>query len=196
MDLRTTPDPHFADTEPAQAVLAEVTCTWSHDMSAPEHTTALVVHAAREMLVLEATDPRHALPALGTLLEVTGDIEQLTGRLAEVGRAGRFLISVSDRPVRVALRLRVSLPGTLRCATLAEPRTVEIVDLTTGGARLRGVELPVDSQVTFEFTPPGRDEPVTVRARVAHSSDNQAEQPWIGVVFRLVAMRGGRQPAT
>jgi hypothetical protein len=35
-----------------------------------------------------------------------------------------------------------------------------------------------------------------VRARVAHSSENQAQQPWIGVVFRLVAMRGGRQPAT
>jgi hypothetical protein len=193
MDLRTATDPHPSDTEAAQAVLAEVTCTWSHDLNAPENTTALVIHAARDMLVLEATDPRTALPALGTLLEVTGDIEHLSGRLAEVGRAGRFLISVGDRPVRLALRLRVSLPGLLRCASLPDPRTVEIVDLTTGGARLRGVELPVDSQVTFEFTPPGRDEPVTVRARVAHSSETQAEQPWIGVVFRLVAMRGGRQ---
>ena len=191
MDLRTATDRQAADTEPAQAVLAEVTCTWSHDMNAPEQATAVVVHAAQEMLVLEASNPRQALPALGTLVDVSGDIEPLTGRLAEVGRAGRFLISVGERPVRLALRLRVSLPGMLRCATLPEPRTVEIVDLTTGGARLRGVELPVDSHVTFEFTPPGRDEPVTVRALVAHSSEN-AEQPWIGVVFRLVAMRGGR----
>jgi len=191
MDLRAPTDP-FGDTGPAQAVLAEVTCTWSHDMNAPKQTTAVVVYAAREMLVLEATDPRQTLPALGTLIAVTGDVEHLSGRLAEVGRAGRFLISVGERPVRLALRLRVSLPGTLRSPTRSRPRTVEIVDLTTGGARLRGVELPVDSHVTFEFTPPGRDEPVTVRALVAHSSTNQAEQPWIGVVFRLVAMRGGR----
>jgi hypothetical protein len=193
MDFRAVTAPHTADTtDPVQAVLAEVTCAWSHDMNAPGQTTAVVVHAAREMLVLEASNPRQALPALGTLIQVTGDIGPLTGRLAEVGRAGRFLISLGDRPVRLVLRLRVSLPGTLRCATLPEPQAVEIVDLTTSGARLRGVEVPVDSHVTFEFTPPGRDEPVTVRALVAHSSNNQAEQPWIGVVFRLVAMRGGR----
>jgi hypothetical protein len=192
MDLRALNGPAAAETmEPAQAVLAEVTCIWSHDLNAPGQTTAMVVHAAREMLVLEASNPREVLPALGTLIQVTGDIEPVTGRLAEVGRAGRFLISLGERPVRNALRLRVSLHGTLRCATLPEPRSVEIVDLTTGGARLRGVELPVDSQVTFEFTPPGRDDPVTVRARVAHTS-NQPDQPWIGVVFRLVAMRGGR----
>jgi len=196
--LRITADTYAMDfraaetSEPAQAVLAEVTCTWNHDLNGPERTTAVVVHVARDMLVLEATNPRQALPALGTLIAVTGDIESLTGRLAEVGRAGRFLISLGDRPVRLVLRLRVSLPGMLRSPTLAEPQRVEIVDLTTGGARLRGVDVRVDSHVTFEFTPPGRDEPVTVRARVAHVSDNPAEQPWIGVVFHLVAMRGGR----
>jgi hypothetical protein len=193
MNLRVLPDDsRTADTAgPAQAVLAEVTCTWSHDLNAPELTTAVVVHVAREMVVLESTNPRQALPALGTLIDITGDIERLSGRLAEVGRAGRFLISLGERPVRAVLRLRVSLPGTLRCASLPEPQSVEIIDLTTGGARLRGVELPVDSNVTFDFTPPGRDEPVTVRARVAHASD-RARPPWIGVVFRLVAMRGGR----
>jgi hypothetical protein len=193
MDLRVSTELGAADTTgPAQAVLAEVTCTWSHDMNAPEQATAVVVHAAREMLVLEASNPRQVLPALGTLIQVTGDIEHVTGRLAEEGRAGRFLISLGDRPVRSVLRLRVSLAGTLRSTTLPEPVVVEIVDLTTGGARLRGVALPAGSQVTFDFTPPGRDESVTVRALVAHSS-SQAEQPWIGVLFRLVAMRGGRQ---
>ena len=192
MDLRVTTDLGAADsTGPAQAVLAEVTCTWSHDMNAPQQATAVVVHAAREMLVLEASNPRQVLPALGTLMQVSGDLEQLTGRLAEEGRAGRFLISLGERPVRSVLRLRVSLTGTLRSATLPEPVSVEIIDLTTGGARLRGVERPAGSHVTFDFTPPGRDESVTVRALVAHAS-NQAEQPWIGVVFRLVAMRGGR----
>ncbi len=192
MDVRASPGPRIADTtEPAQAVLAEVTCRWSDDVNGPEQARAVVVHAARDMLVLEASNPRQALPPLGTIIEVTGDIEQLTGRLAEQGRAGRFLLSLGERPVRAALRLRVSVPGTLRCATLPAPVTVEIVDLTTGGARIRGVAVAAGSQVTFEFTPPGRDAPVTVRALVAHTS-NQAELPWIGVVFRLVAMRGGR----
>jgi hypothetical protein len=187
MDVRTSTD----TAEPAQAVLAEVTCRWNDDVTGPDQATAVVVHAARDMLVLEAANPRQALPPLGTVIEVSGDIEQLTGRLAEEGRAGRFLLSLGERPVRAALRLRVSVPGTLRSATLAAPVTVEIVDLTTGGARIRGVELATGSQVTFDFTPPGRAEPVTVRAHVAHTS-SQAELPWIGVVFRLVAMRGGR----
>ena len=62
--------------------------------------------------------------------------------------------------------------------------------LTTGGARVRGIELPVGSQVTLEFTPPYRHEMVSVRAIVAHGT-HRAERPWIGVIFRLVAMRGG-----
>jgi len=193
MDVRLSTDPGTAKSiEPAQAVLAEVTCSWRDDDNAPEQITAVLVHAGRNMLVFEASDTRRSLPPVGTSMLVTGDIAPVTGRLAEEGRAGRFLISVGERPVRSVLRLRVSLPGTLRCETLPEPVTVEIVDLTTGGARIRGVELAIASQVAFEFTPPGRDAPVTVRARVVHSS-KQAVEPWIGVVFRLVAMRGGRQ---
>jgi hypothetical protein len=86
---------------------------------------------------------------------------------------------------------QTSLRGTLRSRALSAPRTVEIVDLTTGGARIRGVELPVGTQVTLDFTPPYRDEPVSVRAVVAHGTHG-GEQPWTGLVFRLVAMRGGR----
>jgi len=56
---------------------------------------------------------------------------------------------------------------------------------------LKSIDWSSGKTLTFDFTPPGRDESVTVRALVAHTS-NQAEQPWIGVVFRLVAMRGGR----
>ncbi len=186
MDLRAP-----TTLEPDQALLAEVTCCWRDDDNAPQQANAVLVHAGRDMLVLEASSPRQALPPLGTLMEVTGHFELLTGRLAEEGRAGRFLISVGDRPVRRVPRLRVSVAGTLRSPSLTEPLTVEIFDLTTEGARIRGVQLPVGSQVTFEFTPPGRDEPVTVRATVAHTS-NHANRLWVGVVFRLVAMRGGR----
>ena len=87
--------------------------------------------------------------------------------------------------------MKVSLPGTVRSSEFEGARTVEIVDLTTGGARLRGLELPVGTQLTLGFTPPYRDQPVSVRAVVAHGT-HRAAQPWVGIVFRLVALRGGR----
>lgn len=171
-----------------QAVLAEATCIWA---DADERTNAVIVHAARDILVLEATDTSRTLPPLGTEVRVRSDSGDQTGRLAEHGRGGRFLVALGSRPVRGGLRLRVSLPGTLRSRLLAEPRAVEIVDLTTAGCRVRGVELAIDDQVSLDFTPPGRDLPVTVRAQVAHGS-RDADQPWIGLRFRLVALRGGR----
>ncbi len=168
------------------AVLAQVTCTWAEGQA-----TAVVVHSGGGMLVLEATDPRADLPPIGAPVEVRGQGEPKRGRLAEHGRHGRFLVALGQRPVRRSLRLKVSLPATIRGADLAAPVAVEIVDLTTGGARIRGIELPVGAQVTINFTPPFRDRPVSVRASVAHGTHG-ATQPWIGVLFRLVALRGGR----
>jgi hypothetical protein len=206
MDSPTSLDPRATDSAgPAHAVLAEVICTWveseaaegaddastTRPASTVEPATAVILHAAADMLVLEAANPRQKLPALGTLVHVQGERLKVTGRLAEHGRGGRFLVCIGSRPVRRSIRLRVSLPGTLRSPTLAQPLQVEIVDLTTGGARVRGVELPVNSQVALDFTPPGRDESVTVRALVAHATEG-AEHPWIGLIFRLVALRGGR----
>jgi hypothetical protein len=79
----------------------------------------------------------------------------------------------------------------LRAAGFDAPRGVEIIDLTTGGCRIRGLELPVGTTLALEFTPPSRDEPVSVRGVVAHGT-HRADQPWIGLSFRLVALRGGR----
>ena len=136
-------------------------------------------------------DGERTLPALGTPVRIARPGETLTGRVAEHGRAGRFLVSLGDRPVRRATRLRVHLPATLRCSQRPEPLPVDIVDLTSAGARIRGIELGVGSEVTLCFTPPGREDAVTVRATVVHGTRG-AVQPWIGVAFRLVAMRGGR----
>src|SRR5215208_4691146 len=144
------------------AVLAEVTCSWGE--AEHDRATAVIVHALPGMLVLEATEPDRILPPPGTELRVVNQTEALAGRVAEHGRAGRLLESLGTRPVRRASRLRVSLPGSLRCATLTGPLAVEIVDLTTGGCRVRGIELAVGTQVSLDFTPPGRDEAVTVRA--------------------------------
>jgi hypothetical protein len=79
----------------------------------------------------------------------------------------------------------------MRSNSSSEWTDVELADLTTGGARVRGLELPVGSQISLGFTPPGRTEPVTVRALVVHGTHG-SKQPWIGIAFRLVAMRGGR----
>ena len=166
--------------------LAMVTCSWD-----PGSADAVIVHSAPHMLVLEATDPGVVLPTIGTHIQVNGDSLALSGRLAEHGRGGRFLVSLGDRPVRQSLRLPVCLPATLRTAELAAPTEVEIIDLTSSGARLRGLELPVDTQITLDFVPPGRTDVVTVRAIVVHGRLG-ARQPWIGVRFRLVALRGGR----
>jgi len=192
MDPRPTHDSQLEPTDitgPAHAVLTTVHCNWA---AGAQGLDALVLHAAKDMLVLEAAEPTAALPPLGTAMRIaTDDWGQLAGRLAEHGRGGRFLVSIGERPVRGTSRLKVALPATVRSKELGEARAVELIDLTTGGARIRGVELPVGSQVTLDFTPPGRDQPVTVRALVAHGTHG-AQQPWIGVTFRLVALRGGR----
>jgi hypothetical protein len=189
MDPRPSHAPDTPTPDSPHAVLNEVTCRWEHDATA--ETTAVVLHAAGHLLILEVADPQQVLPPVGTSVRIIEPGQQRAGRLAEHGRAGRFLVTLGDRPVRRALRLKVSLPATLRSRELDGPRQVELVDLTTGGARVRGIELPVHSQVTLDFTPPGRSEPVTVRASVAHSTHG-GKQPWIGVAFRLVALRGGR----
>ena len=142
------------------------------------------------MLVLETAHDSN-LPDPGTEVQVASAAQVSSGRMAEHGRSGRFLVSLGERPVRRSARLRVSLPATLRSPALDSPLLVELADLTTGGARIRGIELPVGTPVTLDFTPPSREDPVTVRAAVAHGTHN-ATRPWIGVTFRLVAIRGSR----
>jgi hypothetical protein len=167
-------------------VLTEVTVSWDEEKAGRR---AYLIHAAHNMLVLEAGDPSLPLPVDGTSVRVEGPHETLVGKVAEHGRAGRFLVSLGDRPIRRANRLKVSLPATVRSA--GETREVEIVDLTTGGARVRGIQVPVGSELNLYFTPPGRDETVTVRASVVHAN-HSVQQPWIGLAFRLVVLRGGR----
>jgi hypothetical protein len=180
------------DSPVSPALLAEVTCSWSgDDETVAQRFAAAVIHRSAALLILEAIDPRQVMPPLGALVHVTDDLGTAETRMAEHGRGGRFLLSVGERPVRQALRVRVSVEARLRSPLLRDTVKVEIVDLTTSGARIRGLELPVGSQVTVEFTPPAREQPVSVRAIVAHGTHN-ADQPWIGVLFRLVALRGGR----
>src|ERR687885_2389468 len=101
----------------AREVLTEVQISWGDDAE----LSAFLIHAARNILVLEG-DGERTLPALGTPVRIARPGETLTGRVAEHGRAGRFLVSLGDRPVRRANRLRVSLPATVRSLKLGEAR--------------------------------------------------------------------------
>jgi hypothetical protein len=65
------------------------------------------------------------------------------------------------------------------------PVEVRITDLSTGGARVEGILLPVGSEVELRFTPPGRPAPINVLGFVVRSLD-QGATPTLGVAFRLV----------
>src|SRR5207237_10390629 len=121
MDPRPTHDAHLESTDSpgaAHAVLTSVHCTWA---AGAQGVDALVLHAAKDMLVLEAAEPTTVLPPLGTAMRIaTDDWGQLGGRLAEHGRGGRFLVSIGERPVRGTSRLKVALPATVRSQELGE----------------------------------------------------------------------------
>src|SRR5437879_13320137 len=105
MDSPTSLDPRAGDgAGPVHAVLTEVSCRWLEH----EPVTAVVLHTAREMLVLEAADPRQTLPPLGTRVRVSGESLNASGRLAEDGRAGRFLACLGSGPVRGEIGTRLS----------------------------------------------------------------------------------------
>jgi hypothetical protein len=150
------------------------------------YMSARVLGSTANVLLLEGTEGQH-LPPLGTLvrLKLQWDRETLTGRLAAHGVAGRFLVSVGERAIRRSRRFAVDVPGIARSAQLYGPVEVRVKDLSTGGASIEGLELPVGSEVELTFTPPGRKQPLTVLGFVVRNID-RAETPTLGVAFRLV----------
>jgi hypothetical protein len=148
---------------------------------------AEVIGSTGNVLLLQALDPAVALPVLGTLvrLKVDWDRQVLNGRLAAHGVAGRFLVSIGERAIRTSRRFAVSLPGTAQSIHLYGTVEVRIADLSTGGARVEGIDLPVGSDVNLTFTPPGRPAPINVTGFVVRAIGG-TEVPTLGVAFRLV----------
>jgi hypothetical protein len=148
---------------------------------------AEVIGSTGNVLLLQALDPAAVLPVLGTpvRLRVEWDRQLLNGRIAAHGVAGRFLISVGERAIRSSRRFAVSLPGTAESAHLYGTVEVRIADLSTGGARVEGIDLPVGTEVNLAFTPPGRSGPINVTGFVVRAIDG-SEVPTLGVAFRLV----------
>ncbi|HLZ26525.1 MAG TPA: PilZ domain-containing protein [Chloroflexota bacterium] len=148
---------------------------------------AEVIGSTGNVLLLQALDPNAVLPVLGTVvrLKVDWDRQVLNGRLAAHGVAGRFLVSIGERAIRSSRRFAVSLPGTAQSVHLYGAVEVRIADLSTGGARVEGIDLPVGSDVSLTFTPPGRTEPINVTGFVVRQIEG-TEVSTLGVAFRLV----------
>jgi hypothetical protein len=147
---------------------------------------AEVLGSTANVLLLQGPEG-FSLPALGTpiRLRLDWDRQTLNGRLAAHGVAGRFLVTIGERAIRRSRRFSVDLPGLAMSQQLYGPVEVRITDLSTGGARVEGILLPVGSEVELRFTPPGRPAPINVLGFVVRSID-QGATPTLGVAFRLV----------
>ena len=145
-----------------------------------------VLGSTGNVLLLQSTDPNVSLPSLGTpmRMRVDWDRQLLTGRLAAHGVASRFLVTLGERAIRRSRRFPVDLPGMATSGHLYGPVEVRVVDLSTGGARIEGLDLPVGSELELRFTPPGRPTPISVQAFVVRAIDGTSP-PSIGLAFRL-----------
>jgi PilZ domain len=148
---------------------------------------AEVLGSTANVLLLEGRGESPALPPLGTpiRLRLNWDRQVLNGRLAAHGVAGRFLVTIGERAIRRSRRFAVNLHGLARSAFLYGGVDVRIADLSTGGARVEGIDLPIGCEVELHFTPPGRPKPIDVLGFVVRRIENE-EVPTVGVAFRLV----------
>jgi len=146
---------------------------------------AEVLGSTSNVLLLEAPEGTN-VPSLGTpiRLRLVWDRQVLNGRIAAHGVGGRFLVTVGERAIRRSKRFGVDLVGMARWAQIGSAQ-VRIKDLSTGGARVEGIDLPIGSEIELRFTPPGRERAITVLGFVVRAIP-EAEPPAVGVAFRLV----------
>jgi hypothetical protein len=146
-----------------------------------------VIGSTASVLLLQGPDMGAKIAQLGALvrLRVEWDRQLLNCRLAAHGAAGRFLVSIGERAIRRSRRFAVDLPGVARAPHLPEPIEVRVADLSTGGARVEGIDLPVGSELELRFTPPGRPTPITVLGFVVRQVEIDDARS-IGLAFRLV----------
>ncbi len=146
-----------------------------------------VIGSTASVLLLQGPDMGAKIAQLGApvRLRVEWDRQLLNCRLAAHGAAGRFLVSIGERAIRRSRRFAVDLPGVARAPHLPEPIEVRVIDLSTGGARVEGIDLPVGSELELRFTPPGRPTPITVLGFVVRQVEIDDARS-VGLAFRLV----------
>jgi hypothetical protein len=148
---------------------------------------AEVIGSTASVMLLQGPAAGAKVAPLGApvRLRVEWDRQLLSCRLAAYGASGRFLVSLGERAIRGSRRLPLDLPGVARGPQLPNPVDVRVVDLSTGGAQVEGIELPVGSELELRFTPPGQPTPITVLGfvvRVVEIDDVRS----VGLAFRLV----------
>lgn len=146
-------------------------------------TRAQLVQSTPHVVLLEGDGPVGSPPPVGTLLRLRlpGSRDVAPARLAAYGKGGRFLVALGTRGVRGAARVRVDLPATIRGPHLYGAEQVRVVDLSSSGARLRGLVLPAGSDLELKLVPPGRHQAVSMRCVVIHTLDS--DPPEMGVAF-------------
>jgi hypothetical protein len=147
-------------------------------------TRARLLHVTPGVLLLEGEQaPGKPLPPGAPLrVGLPGTNTMVPGRLAASGQQGRFLIALGSRAVRGSARVRVELRAIARTNASASGRPVKVVDLSSSGARVRGLDLPIGSDFDLSFVPPGRQDLVTLRC-VAVRSVGEDALPELGVAF-------------
>jgi PilZ domain len=155
--------------------------TWGKEV-----TVAKILHVTHSVILLEGPKPRarHALKA-GTLVRVgrPGRPPSVPARLAADGQGARYLLALGLRAVRGTQRHRVNIPAIVGATGLQGLVAARIVDLSSSGARVRGLTLQPGADCEVSFVPPGRRELVTTRSVVVHQQKGRLP-PEIGVAFR------------
>ena len=148
-----------------------------------EVTYPRLVQTTPNVLLLEGDLPGGATLAVGTPLRIglPGSSHLSEARLAATAEGGRYLVSLGTRAVRGAARVAVDLPAVVRSSGAGRVST-RMVDLSSSGARLCGIRLPVGSELEVSFVPPGRHYPVTMRCVVVRAVDEDGRGA-IGVTF-------------
>ena len=146
---------------------------------------AEVLASTANVLLLQGNDGMQ-LPALGTpiRLKLDWDRQLVIGRLAANGVASRFLVTIGERSIRRSRRFPVSRPGVIRSPHVQASHDVRVTDLSAGGARVEGIELPLGTELVLRFVPPGASAPVDVHGFVVRFIAG-AQLPTIGIAFRL-----------
>ncbi len=159
---------------------AHVSVRWDRERM----TEGAVVRSTRHVALLEGSTLPSDLIELGSFVRIVVEHEPvpIPGRLAARGTAGRYLVALGNRRVRGAKRVQVDLPALVRSRALDGIVLARITNLSETGARLEGVEVPIDEELDVAFTPPKENQRVTIRARVVrHVVDGDRTE--VGVHF-------------
>ncbi len=157
-----------------------------------ESSQAKVLYATPSIMLLEGEKPSGRMPPAGTLvrLQVSGERVLRTGRLAAAGQGDVYLVAMGSRAIRRSPRVRVDLQGTIRTRFLTGAAIVRVTDLSSGGARLSGIGLPIGADLDLTFTPPTGGAPRTLPAVVVRSTGRGGEAE-VGVAFLMSALHFG-----